>query len=64
MKAFIKKASDWAYREIKVVNSIEDLFNIYDCLVISKEKSILNIYSDEVNGKIDIVITIYDDYIE
>lgn len=63
MKAVIKKASDWNYREVKEINTLEELLKIYHSLIIDTSKNIINIYKEK-DKKIDCVVTIYDDYIE
>ena len=63
MKAVIKKASDWDYREVKEINTLEELLKIYHSLIIDTSKNIINIYKEK-DKKIDCVVTIYDDYVE
>lgn len=63
MKAVIKKASDWDYREVKEINTLEELLKIYHSLIIDTDKTIINIYKEK-DEKIDCVVKIYDDYIE
>lgn len=63
MKAVIKKASDWDYREVKEINTLEELLKIYHSLIIETDKTIINIYKEK-GKKIDCVVTIYDDYVE
>lgn len=63
MKAVIKKASDWNYREVKEINTLEELLKIYHSLIIDTDKTIINIYKEK-DEKIDCVVKIYDDYIE
>lgn len=63
MKAVIKKASDWNYREIKEINTLEELLKIYHSLIIETDKTTINLYKEK-DEKIDCVVKIYDDYIE
>lgn len=63
MKVVIKKASDWDYREVKEINTLEELLKIYHSLIIETSKNIINIYKEK-DKKIDCVVTIYDDYVE
>lgn len=63
MKVVIEKASDWNYREVKEINTLEELLKIYPLLIIDTNKNIINIYKER-NKKIDCVVTIYDDYVE
>lgn len=63
MKAVIKKASDWNYREVKEINTLEELLKIYPSLIIDTSKNIINIYKEK-DKNIDCVVTIYDDYVE
>lgn len=63
MKAVIKKASDWNYREVKEINTLEELLKIYHSLIIDTSKNIINIYKEK-DKKIDCIVTIYDDYVE
>lgn len=63
MKAVIKKASDWDYREVKEINTLEELLKIYHSLIIDTSKNIINIYKEK-DEKIDCVVKIYDDYVE
>ena len=63
MKAVIKKASDWDYREVKEINTLEELLKIYHSLIIDTSKNIINIYKEK-DKKIDCVVTIYDNYVE
>ena len=63
MKVLIKKASSWGYREVKEINTLEELLKIYHSLIIYTDKSTINIYKRE-NEKIDCVVKIYDDYVE
>ena len=59
MKVLVLKASDYTYEEIKEINSLQDLQNIYHSLVIDFEKADDYGYSD-----IDVIVRIYDDYLE
>lgn len=63
MKVIIKKASDWDYREVKEINTLEELLKIYPSLIIDTDKTIINIYKEK-DEKIDCVVKIYDDYVE
>nr|UVX48940.1 MAG: hypothetical protein [Bacteriophage sp.] len=63
MKAVIKKASDWDYREVKEINTLEELLKIYHSLIIDTDKTTINLYKEK-DEKIDCVVKIYDDYIE
>ena len=63
MKAVIKKASDWGYREVKEINTLEELLKIYNSLIIETSKNIINIYKEK-DKNIDCIVTIYDDYVE
>ena len=63
MKVIIKKASDWDYRKVKEINTLEELLKIYHSLIIYTDKPTINIYKRE-NEKIDCVVKIYDDYVE
>ena len=63
MKVVIKKASDWDYREVKEINTLEELLKIYNSLIIDTSKNIINIYKEKAK-KIDCVVTIYDNYVE
>lgn len=63
MKAVIKKASDWNYREVKEINTLEELLKIYHSLIIDTDKITINIYKEK-DEKIDCVVRIYDDYVE
>lgn len=63
MKVVIKKASDWNYREVKEINTLEELLKIYHSLIIDTDKTIINLYKEK-DEKIDCVVKIYDDYVE
>nr|DAI22359.1 MAG TPA: hypothetical protein [Caudoviricetes sp.] len=63
MKAVIKKASDWDYREVKEINTLEELLKIYHSLIIDTDKTTINLYKKK-DEKIDCVVKIYDDYVE
>lgn len=63
MKAAIIKASDWDYREVKEINTLEELLKIYHSLIIDTDKTTINIYKEK-DEKIDCVVKIYDDYVE
>ena len=63
MKVLIKKASNWGYREVKEINTLEELLKIYHSLIIYTDKHTINIFKKE-NEKIDCVVKIYDDYDE
>ena len=63
MKVVIEKASDWNYREVKEINTLEELLKIYPSLIIDTSKNIINIYKEK-DKNIDCVVTIYDDYVE
>lgn len=63
MKVVIEKASDWNYREVKEINTLEELLKIYHSLIIDTSKTTINIYKEK-DKKIDCVVTIYDDYVE
>lgn len=63
MKVVIEKASDWNYREVKEINTLEELLKIYNTLIIDTSKNIINIYKEK-DKNIDCVVTIYDDYVE
>jgi hypothetical protein len=59
MKVLVLKASDDTYEEIKEINSLQDLQNIYHSLVIDFENADDYGYSD-----INVIVRIYDDYLE
>lgn len=63
MKAVIIKASDWEYREVKEINTLEELLKIYHSLIIDTDKTTINLYKEK-DEKIDCVVKIYDDYVE
>ena len=63
MKVVIEKASDWNYREVKEINTLEELLKIYHSLIIETDKTIINIYKEK-DKNIDCIVTIYDDYVE
>ena len=63
MKAVIKKVSDWDYREVKEINTLEELLKIYHSLIIDTDKTTINLYKEK-DEKIDCVVKIYDDYVE
>ncbi|MDD7753063.1 MAG: hypothetical protein PUJ51_00970 [Clostridiales bacterium] len=63
MKVIIIKASDWDYREVKEINTFEELLKIYHSLIIDSDKNAIDIYKEK-NEKIDCIVTIYDDYVE
>ncbi len=63
MKAVIKKVSDWDYREVKEINTLEELLKIYHSLIIDTDKTTINLYKKK-DEKIDCVVKIYDDYVE
>lgn len=63
MKAVIIKVSDWDYREVKEINTLEELLKIYHSLIIDTDKTTINLYKEK-DEKIDCVVKIYDDYVE
>jgi hypothetical protein len=63
MKVVISKASDWDYKEVKEINTLEELLNIYHSLIIDTDKTIINLYKEK-DEKIDCVVRIYDGYVE
>lgn len=63
MKVIIEKASDWGYREVKEINTLEELLKIYHSLIIDTDKTTINLYKEK-DEKIDCVVKIYDDYVE
>lgn len=63
MKVVISKASDWDYKEVKEINTLEELLKIYHSLIIDTDKTIINLYKEK-DGKIDCVVRIYDGYVE
>lgn len=63
MKAVIIKASDWDCREVKEINTLEELLKIYHSLIIDTDKTTINLYKEK-DEKIDCVVKIYDDYVE
>lgn len=63
MKVLIKKASSWGYREVKEINTLEELLKIYPALIIYTDKPTIKIFERE-NEKIDCVVKIYDDFVE
>lgn len=63
MKVVIEKASDWNYREVKEINTLEELLKIYHSLIIDTDKTIINLYKEK-DKKIDCIVKIYDDYVE
>lgn len=63
MKAVITKESDWDYREVKEINTLEELLKIYHSLIIDTDKTTINLYKEK-DEKIDCVVKIYDDYVE
>jgi len=62
MKVLIKKASDWDYQEIKEINTLEELIEIYKSLIVETGDELEPYLLPEKD--IDMVVTIYDDYIE
>lgn len=63
MKVVISKASAWDYKEVKEINTLEELLNIYHSLIIDTDKTIINLYKEK-DEKIDCVVRIYDGYVE
>lgn len=63
MKVIIKKASDWDYRVVKEINTLEELLKIYHSLIIDSDKTSIDIYREK-DEKIDCIVRIYDDYVE
>jgi len=63
MKVVISKASDWNYKEVKEINTLEELLKIYHSLIIDTDKTIINLYKEK-DEKIDCVVRIYDGYVE
>lgn len=63
MKVVITKASDWDYRKVKEINTLEELLKIYPSLIIDTDKTTINLYKEK-DEKIDYVVKIYDDYVE
>ena len=57
MKAKIYKTSDPKFIDYKEINTIEELLEIYDCLVVCKAK-------EEYEKDYDIIVEIYDDWRE
>lgn len=55
MKAMIKKASDWDYEEIREINTLTELKEIYSGFVID---------FNPTDKNVDVEIWIYDDYME
>lgn len=48
MKAVIKKVSDWDYREVKEINTLEELLKIYHSLIIDTDKTTINLYKKKM----------------
>lgn len=63
MKVIITKASDWDYKEVKEINSLEELLKIYHSLIIDSDKTTIDLYKEK-EEKIDCIVIIYDDYVE
>ena len=64
MKSLITKTSDWKYKEVREINSIDDIINIYRKLVITKiDDNYLEIIGEKYKD-CDIEIEIYDDWRE
>ena len=63
MKVVISKASGWDYKEVKEINTLEELLKIYHSLIIDTDKTIINLYKEK-DEKIDCVVRIYDGYVE
>lgn len=64
MKALITKTSDWKYKEVREIKSIDDIINIYRKLVITKiDDNYLEIIGEKYKD-CDIEIEIYDDWRE
>lgn len=59
MKVLVLKVSDYTYEEIKEINSLQDLQNIYHSLIIDFENADDYGYSD-----VNAIVRIYDDYVE
>lgn len=69
MRALLRKASDYTYKKIIEVNTLEDLLKIYGSLIIETSEAELDLYNnvdviEMGEEKVEIVITIYDDWIE
>lgn len=56
MKVMVKKASDYNFEEIRVINTLEELKQ-FDCDVIVS-------FDNGEDYKCDAVVVIYDDYVE
>ena len=63
MKVIITKASDWDYKEVKKINTLEELLKIYHSLIIDSDKTTIDIYKEK-DGKIDCIVKIYDACVE
>lgn len=59
MKVLVLKTSDYNYEEIKEINSLQDLQNIYHSLVIDFENA-----DDYGHSDINAIVRIYDNYIK
>lgn len=60
MKALITKTSDWEYREVKEVNSIEDILKIHPKVVLEKiDDDYIELFGDEYKD-FDMKVEIYD----
>lgn len=51
MKVVISKASDWDYKEVKEINTLEELLKIYHSLIIDTDKTIINLYKEKIELK-------------
>ena len=63
MKVIITKASDFDYKEVKEINTLEELLKIYHSLIIDSDKTTIDLYKEK-DEKIDCIVIIYDDYVE
>lgn len=63
MKVIITKASDWDYKEVKDINTLEELLKIYPSLIIDSDKTTIDIYKEK-DEKIDCIVKIYDACVE
>lgn len=65
MKALILKASDSSYKELKEINTLDDILKIYDSIIVEYDEQTLDIYRVFKEYKdIKLVITIYDWWVE
>lgn len=68
MKVLLEKASDWSFHKNIEINSLDELLDLSEDLIIYRNSTFLDISKNsdcqDYDKDFDFIVLIYDDYVE